>query len=276
MNYNARDTSSIRYTTTTVITYPTSPTFPSSSQSIPVAAVIGGVIGGAVFAGLMTVGWILWGKFIKKRQAEESLQLASHLQTLRNTHRNAFISGRQVDSYRPLASHPPVPTIKFAIAQMNNGDMNPRTTVGTYRRTQLELEATRSRSQNEKSLISSVPKRLRPIPILKASAFGVVKNSALTVPMVPPTERTYYELSINSTDSTYTTASEEVDSARVPADMFMPVHSYNANPTEDHEEPFKDDSLEQIRSNLATPSPETQQHSISTYATAPSFLADGM
>jgi uncharacterized protein (DUF2062 family) len=63
--------------TTTIFSANPSSTFdasPQSSTSVPVPAIVGGIVGGAFIAVLATVVWIFWGKKIKKdrqRQHEE-------------------------------------------------------------------------------------------------------------------------------------------------------------------------------------------------------------
>lgn len=68
------------YTTTTVvITQETATPFPSdlSHHSIPVAAIVGGIIGGASLAVLLTTGWVCWGKSLKRKQLKERLEIVS-------------------------------------------------------------------------------------------------------------------------------------------------------------------------------------------------------
>jgi hypothetical protein len=66
------------YTTTTVvITQETATPFPSdlSHHAIPVAAIVGGIIGGASLAVLVTTGWVCWGKSLKRKQLKERLEI---------------------------------------------------------------------------------------------------------------------------------------------------------------------------------------------------------
>jgi hypothetical protein len=71
------------FTTTTVITQPTAPTFPSnlSHQPIPIAAIVGGIIGGASLAVLVTTGWICWGKSLERQRLKERLEIVSSSNT---------------------------------------------------------------------------------------------------------------------------------------------------------------------------------------------------
>ena len=73
------------FTTTTVITQPTAPTFLNfSHQPIPIAAIVGGIIGGASLAVLVTTGWICWGKSLERKRLKERLEIvsSSNAQTL--------------------------------------------------------------------------------------------------------------------------------------------------------------------------------------------------
>lgn len=71
------------FTTTTVITQPTAPTFPPnfSHQPIPIAAIVGGIIGGASLAVLVTTGWICWGKSLERQRLKECLEIVSSSNT---------------------------------------------------------------------------------------------------------------------------------------------------------------------------------------------------
>lgn len=64
-----------RFVTTTVAAEATlRPASPSSNQPIPVAAIAGGVVGGALLAVLVTASWIWWGKLIKRKQLADRLE----------------------------------------------------------------------------------------------------------------------------------------------------------------------------------------------------------
>ena len=66
------------FMTTTVIIQPTSSTFQNfSHQPIPIAAIVGGIIGGASLAVLVSTGWICWGKSLKRKRLKERLEIVS-------------------------------------------------------------------------------------------------------------------------------------------------------------------------------------------------------
>ena len=63
----------VKFVTTTVFPDPTAnaATFQDMGGSIPVAAIVGGVVAGMLLAILVTAGWVYWGKSIKRKSAKE-------------------------------------------------------------------------------------------------------------------------------------------------------------------------------------------------------------
>ncbi|KAM6500798.1 hypothetical protein JOM56_003812 [Amanita muscaria] len=169
-----------RFVTTTVAAEATlRPPSPSSNQPIvPVAAIVGGVVGGALLAVLVTAGWIWWGKLIKRKQLADRLENESQIRTLRNTRHNISQSPAP---HQPFTGHTvPHSKIRFANTQNSNEDVLPSlvTVAG-----QLPLSRTKpDRDSTERATIleTSSPVSARP--------------------------------SVNSFNSTYTTASEEMHS----------------------------------------------------------------
>lgn len=70
-------------TTTTIIRASPTGATQKHTHPVPVAAIAAGVVGGAILAVLVTIGWVCWGKSIKRsnikqmREAVRSLFLAS-------------------------------------------------------------------------------------------------------------------------------------------------------------------------------------------------------
>ncbi|KAJ4498882.1 hypothetical protein C8R41DRAFT_915990 [Lentinula lateritia] len=101
----------IDVTTTTV--FASSPVTPTSSNksstsSVPVAAIAGGVTGGAVLAVAIVIAWIIWGRSIKRQKDE--LRITKH-----NTMKNASTFSKPRNySYRPLFWPPSNTQVKFA------------------------------------------------------------------------------------------------------------------------------------------------------------------
>ncbi|KXN87726.1 hypothetical protein AN958_08202 [Leucoagaricus sp. SymC.cos] len=90
-----------------------------SHTSVLVGAIVGGVIAGTVLALLVTLGWIWWGKEIKRTKRKQQREMVcfaqggvisllimlrqdEHRTTRYNTLQNARISGPKHHSYRPL------------------------------------------------------------------------------------------------------------------------------------------------------------------------------
>ncbi|KAF5358158.1 hypothetical protein D9756_001797 [Leucocoprinus leucothites] len=85
-----------------------------SHSSVPVGAIVGGVIGGAALAVLVTVTWIYWGKQIKKTKRMQQEELDKSRRTRYNTLQNARISGPKNPSYRPLLRGHGMSRVKFS------------------------------------------------------------------------------------------------------------------------------------------------------------------
>ncbi|KAF9451240.1 hypothetical protein P691DRAFT_757519 [Macrolepiota fuliginosa MF-IS2] len=87
----------------------------NARPSLPVPAIAGGVVAGAVLAVVVTFIWIWWGKKIKETKQKQQEEVEKHRKTKYNTMRNARISGPKNHSYRPLLKRPPDDKrVKFA------------------------------------------------------------------------------------------------------------------------------------------------------------------
>ncbi|KAJ3737460.1 hypothetical protein DFJ43DRAFT_1220478 [Lentinula guzmanii] len=85
------------------------------SSSVPVAAVAGGVTAGALLAVAIVIGWIVWGRSIKRQKAKQQREADELRITKDNTMRNAstFSKPRHY-SYRPLFWPPSDTQVRFA------------------------------------------------------------------------------------------------------------------------------------------------------------------
>lgn len=113
----------VEVVTTTILSIsPTSGPDVNARPSLPVPAIVGGVVAGAFLAVAITFIWVCWGKAIKKSRQKQQQEMVcnvslqksvctSFLITLRqekqrktryNTIRNAQISGPRKPSHRPL------------------------------------------------------------------------------------------------------------------------------------------------------------------------------
>ncbi|KAF8350933.1 hypothetical protein F5887DRAFT_1210947 [Amanita rubescens] len=238
------------YTTTTVvIAQETATPLPSdlSHQPIPVAAIVGGIIGGASLAVLVTTGWVCWGKSLKRKQLKERLEIESQLQTLRNTHHNATISQRS-QNLSGLHLSPsvqiPEPKIRFA----NSGDATATESIPTSKRL---LDPTKS----------TKPVRLRRLKPPSKQSNSYQENATPTgrqrATSLPGTVAN--KSSAPSLASAYTTASDEMDPAELgngvgtSLQRFLIKNNWQAN---------------------GTSSFELQRQSVSTYETATSRIID--
>lgn len=118
--------------TTTVFTYPTiTSAAPQTSRgTIPVAAIVGGVIAGMLLAIILTAGWVCWGKSIKRTEAKQRSEAEAFHKTKYNTLHNAAASKPRIQAYQPLFSRPAGKKIRFAgdddgeVGDGNVGDGN--------------------------------------------------------------------------------------------------------------------------------------------------------
>jgi hypothetical protein len=65
--------------TTTVFTYPTTTDTISQNagEPVPVGAIVGGVVAGILLAVIVAVGWIYWGKSIRRTVARQQSEAVS-------------------------------------------------------------------------------------------------------------------------------------------------------------------------------------------------------
>ncbi|KAJ3998041.1 hypothetical protein F5050DRAFT_1300677 [Lentinula boryana] len=85
------------------------------SSSVPVAAVAGGVTAGALLAVAIVIGWIVWGRSIKRQKAKQQREADELRITKDNTMKNASTFSRPRHySYRPLFWPPSDTQVRFA------------------------------------------------------------------------------------------------------------------------------------------------------------------
>ncbi|KAJ3827681.1 hypothetical protein F5880DRAFT_1609096 [Lentinula raphanica] len=85
------------------------------SSSVPVAAIAGGVTAGALLAVALVIGWIVWGRSIKRQKAKEQREADDLRITKQNTMKNASTFSKPRDySYRPLFWPPSDTQVRFA------------------------------------------------------------------------------------------------------------------------------------------------------------------
>ncbi|KAF9002010.1 hypothetical protein BDQ17DRAFT_567666 [Cyathus striatus] len=207
-------------TTTLFTTPPSQVPDPSGTinphASVPVGAIAGGVVAGAVLAVLATIGWLWWGKTIRRQQAKQRKEAEALKKTKRNTLRNAHISRPRIHSYRPLFPRPAEKKIKFADSA--------------------EPETKEKNDENERLVAPSVsfmrePKSKSPAeqatPIFPRKA-AVFKPSATLASSTPP-ERTHplatkklpHKPSNTDSASVYSTASGEEHQIRAPPNLII-------------------------------------------------------
>ncbi|KAJ3901044.1 hypothetical protein F5879DRAFT_992322 [Lentinula edodes] len=87
----------------------------SSTSSVPVAAIAGGVTGGAVLAVAIVIAWIVWGRSIKRQKVKQQREADELRITKHNTMKNASTFSKPRNySYRPLFWPPSDTQVKFA------------------------------------------------------------------------------------------------------------------------------------------------------------------
>ncbi|KAJ7694081.1 hypothetical protein B0H17DRAFT_1330044 [Mycena rosella] len=88
----------------------------TQERSIPVGAMVGGLVGGAVLAILVTAGWLLWARAIRRSRAQREKEVVDAQQrTKSNTRYNASAALGQpwAEGYRPTLLRPPETRVKF-------------------------------------------------------------------------------------------------------------------------------------------------------------------
>ncbi|THV08058.1 hypothetical protein K435DRAFT_772364, partial [Dendrothele bispora CBS 962.96] len=104
-------------TTTTVVIHQPTTASTSSTQvnTIPVAAIAGGTVGGVVLALIILWAWQVWGRSIKRTDAKKKKETDALRITKQNTMRNAYaFSNPHSHSYKPLFWPPSDAKVKFA------------------------------------------------------------------------------------------------------------------------------------------------------------------
>ncbi|KAH6918858.1 hypothetical protein BKA70DRAFT_1137123 [Coprinopsis sp. MPI-PUGE-AT-0042] len=114
---------SLPVTTTTFYGHPpyTADPLPTDTPPrVPVAAIAGGVVAGALLAIAATIGWIWWGRSLDRSVAKDRREAATRANTLRNSH----ISRPKVQTrYRPFNPNAVEKQVKFS--DEHNGEETP-------------------------------------------------------------------------------------------------------------------------------------------------------
>ncbi|KAJ6611768.1 hypothetical protein B0H10DRAFT_345082 [Mycena sp. CBHHK59/15] len=85
----------------------------SKESGIPVGAIVGGMVGGAVLAILCMAGWVVWGKAVR-RMKEKRKREAEALRTRSNTRYNASALSRPwIEAGPPRVLRPFATRVKF-------------------------------------------------------------------------------------------------------------------------------------------------------------------
>lgn len=114
---------SLPTTTTTFYGHPpyTADPLPTETPpSVPVGAIAGGVVAGALLAIAATIGWIWWGRSLDRSVAKDRREAATRANTLRNSH----ISRPKVQTrYRPFNPNVVEKQVKFTDEQQNEEEI---------------------------------------------------------------------------------------------------------------------------------------------------------
>ncbi|RDB21208.1 hypothetical protein Hypma_011340 [Hypsizygus marmoreus] len=219
-------------TTTMYTSYPSAggtATPGKRGTSVPVAAIVGGVVGGALLAIMVTVGWVCWGKSIKRAQLKEWREADAVRKTRLNTLHNAASSRPHMHSYKPLFPRPVDKKIKFAGHDddekpsgwsLNAPGASPALQKGSVPHADLPPFLTRS---------PAIPKVSKPKPLrsvkgsshlstLAAEPNGHLRGQASAE---PPLTRIPHKPSTISSASVYSTASGEEHEVRVPPNLII-------------------------------------------------------
>ncbi|KAI0781285.1 hypothetical protein BD413DRAFT_464631 [Trametes elegans] len=74
------------------------------SANVPVGPIVGGTVAGFVLALAVVIGWVWWGKCIKRKKAKEVKEALAVLQVRENTRKNASSLSHPASQYRPAFS----------------------------------------------------------------------------------------------------------------------------------------------------------------------------
>ncbi|KAF8497123.1 hypothetical protein F5888DRAFT_326606 [Russula emetica] len=80
---------------------PPSP-YGGGGTSVPIAAIVGGAVGGAVLAIFLVIIWKHWGRMIKRTDRQRRKEMQDILTMRENTRRNATSGFRPQSQYRPM------------------------------------------------------------------------------------------------------------------------------------------------------------------------------
>lgn len=215
------------YTSATPTDEPAAAPVPSSGpvDTVPVGAIAGGAVAGVFLAVAAVIAWHLWGRNIKRKEAEKRKQAFAFFQVRENTRRNASTLSRPQGSYRPssTASSTSERKVKFV-------SLDPRVTFTDPN------AAPASGSENEKTDANTPPSitppiraythaPARPSPLAKSVTPPDDSSSSSTEASVPPLPERPSPTRSN-TDASKATTTTAPSSWRGPA-MLEPPHLHH-------------------------------------------------
>ncbi|TFK42842.1 hypothetical protein BDQ12DRAFT_732442 [Crucibulum laeve] len=200
--------------TTTLFQAPTASSSVASHSKapLPVGAIAGGVVGGALLALLIAAGWLWWGKSIKHTEAKQQREAAALHRTKRNTLQNARISTPRAHSYRPVFTRPPEKKVKFAsdASESATEKNTPKADVPPAREPAILAKSTPviypKRARDEKSMTGTSGR--------SASAWSA-RSPPTTTKGIPRKPSTIDSVSV------YSTASGEEHQVRAPTNLIL-------------------------------------------------------
>lgn len=110
----------VEVVTTTIWTTDPTPFYvppTASSNRLPLGAIIGGLVTGFFTACVVVIGWVWWGKCIKRKQAKQRKKALDELTLKENTRKNAMMTTTRKRGHslrQSLGLGPSTRTIKFA------------------------------------------------------------------------------------------------------------------------------------------------------------------
>ncbi|KAF5387008.1 hypothetical protein D9615_001753 [Tricholomella constricta] len=180
---------------------------------VPVAAIAGGIAAGAVLAIAVTVGWVYWGRFLKRGQFNQWREVEAGRRTKLNTVQNAVMSKSRMLSNQPLFARPMDRKVKFA----GGDETKPCSWEAASVSTSTQGAATPP--------LDGVPEVSKPKPLRsvrgssRLPSMGTrAMDRALETPEPP---KMTHKASTVSSSSMYSTASGEEHQVRVPPNLIL-------------------------------------------------------
>ncbi|KAJ7632337.1 hypothetical protein FB45DRAFT_912182 [Roridomyces roridus] len=114
----------------------------TSESKIPVAAMVGGLVGGVVLGLLFTAGWLLWARTVRLSKERDQQEQAARNKTRSNTHLNAS-AGLWTGGYRPMLLRPATARVRFMEKSAFSAPKPLRSAKGNVERRQMQARAPR-------------------------------------------------------------------------------------------------------------------------------------